>query len=408
MKARNDEKMAPETGGVLFDRPLEWFHHKSLPKWGYEKEQTDTFALLHPKCEEPGKAYPLYVVFHSAGHDVYSAVGCTWLPGNHDIYHTPDDMFGLYLDCRQHTGDWWWGGNSAVDIIDAKREGVEKQPVENRVIATIEWVIEQYSIDTERVYAVGNSMGGSGALGIAMCRGDLFAAVKVNVPAGVRHMAARCCLDRELPEGFAIPDPPVLVDYSAQDDVWSTGHQVLYRGMKDKKYALMGYFGEFGHCNNDSEIHKVNDLVHSFDIFDIRLSDPYPVFTYAQTDDQIPWADDGTIVHHDAGQVNAFFRWSDFKESETSLSLSLRLLAQDEWASRVTFPESSKTDISFRRLKTCKFVSGDKVAWEFGEESGTSVADENGLVTIHGITVEKAQKVLKVYKIEKNKKIGVK
>ena len=235
------ETMNPAIGGILTGRKLEWFHHKSLAEWGYTEEQTDTFAVLHPSEDCKAESYPLYVVFHSAGHDVYSTVACTWQKGNHDIYHAPTDMFALYLDCRQHANDWWWGGNSAHDVIGDGREGTEKQPVENRVVATIEWVMEHYPIDRNRVYAVGNSMGGSGALGIAMCRGDLFAAVKANVPAGVCHMAARCDLGPDAPEGFRLPDPPVLVDYSAQNDGWSKGHELLYRGMREKKYAVLGY-----------------------------------------------------------------------------------------------------------------------------------------------------------------------
>ena len=203
---------------------------------------------------------------------------------------------------------------------------MEKQPVENRCIATVNWVLEHFPIDRNRIYAVGNSMGGSGALGIALCRGDIFAAVKVNVPAGVRHAADRCGLDTPLPDGFLLPDPPILVDYSAQDDQWSVGHQILYKGMCEKKYALMGFWGEFGHANNNELIYEVNDLVHAFDIFSVRLDEAYPVFTNADSDDPIPWAEDGSISNSDSGQVNAFFRWGKARETRNSLSIPLRLL----------------------------------------------------------------------------------
>ena len=277
--------MMPEPDGMLTGRRIQWFHHVSLSEWGYKRTQTDTFALLHPKGWDGcgSKSYPLYVVFHSAGHDVYSAVGCIWQKGNHSIYHAPDEMFALYLDCRQNTNDWWWGGNSALQVFDDARRGVKPQPVENRCIATVQWIMEHYPIDSNRVYAVGNSMGGSGALGIAMCRGDLFAAVKVNVPAGVRHMLDRCGLMTECKDIHCIPDPPVLVDYSAQNDEWSAGHEQLYRVMRENRYAMLGYWGNFGHSNNDEEIEKVNDLVHSFDIFQVRRNGIYPVFTDADT-----------------------------------------------------------------------------------------------------------------------------
>lgn len=392
-------KFTPKTNGILTERKMELFHAPSLAEWGYTEEQTDTFAVLHPAEDCKAEKYPLYVVFHSAGHDVYSTIACTWQPGNHDIYHAPKGMYALYLDCRQHENrDWWWGGNSALEVLGEDRKGTAKQPVENRAIATIEWVMDNYPIDRNRVYAVGNSMGGSGALGIAMCRGDIFAAVKANVPAGVRHMADRCCLDTEAPEGFKIPDPPVLVDYSAQDDEWSTGHQVLYRGMREKKYALMGYWGKFGHANNHEYIRTVNDLVHSFDIFSVRLDEAYPVFTGASSDDILPWNEDGTIAHENAGQVNSFFRWDKVEETETTASVALRLLTNAEWESRVTFPATSTADVTLRRLQKCRFAPGAVVEWEFDGKNGTVTADENGLVTVPAVTVTAVPTVLKLKK----------
>ncbi len=386
----------PMKDGILTERKLELFHAPSLPEWGYKEEQVDTFAVLHPSEECKADKYPLYVVFHSAGHDVYSTFACTWQPHNHDIYHAPKDMFAVYLDCRQHDGDWWWGGNSALEVLGEDRKGVDKQPVENRAIATIQWVMDNYPIDRNRVYAVGNSMGGSGALGVAMCRGDIFAAIKANVPAGVRHMADRCALDTEAPEGFKIPDPPIVVDYSAQDDQWSTGHQVLYRGMKEKKYALLGYWGKFGHANNHEYIATVNDLIHSFDVFSVRLDEAYPVFTNADTDDVLPWNEDGTIAHQDAGQVNSFFRWGKALETENTVSVELRLLTAEEWESRVTFPEKATADVSLRRLQKCRFAPGASVSYEFNGQKGTVTADQNGLVTIPALTVTQTPAVLKL------------
>ena len=387
-------KFNPIPNGILTERVLEWFHHDSLTEWGYGEPQTDTFAVLHPADDCKLESYPLYVVFHSAGHDVYSCIGCTWREGNHDIYHAPRDMYALYLDCRQHMNDWWWGGNSAIEVLSEGRDGVEKQPVENRVMATIQWVMENYPIDRNRVYGVGNSMGGSGVLGIAMCRGDIFAAVKANVPAGVRHMADRCALDTAAPESFRIPDPPVLVDYSAQNDTWSTGHEILYRGMREKKYAVLGYWGNFGHANDNAVIREVNDLVHSFDFTSVRLNEAYPVFTNASTDDALPWADDGSIVHDQAGQVNSFFRWGKACETETSFSIPLRLIAQSEWESRVTFPTTATADVTLRRLQAFHAAPGTKVAWTFGSRSGEVCADADGLVTVPGVEITTAEQTL--------------
>lgn len=396
--------MKIQNNGMINGREIKFFSTVSDPAWGYTNEQRDTFAVEYPKNYDESKKYPLYVIFHSAGHDIYSAVNCMLSPGNHDIYHTPDDMFGLVLDCRANSdndNDWWWGGNNGIYEADPVRSGVGKQPVENRCIATVEWVIENYNIDTERVYAVGNSMGGSGALGIAFCRGDIFAAIKVNVPAGVRHIADRCCLDTESPEGFSIPEPPVLVDYSAQDDVWSTGHEVLYKSLREKRYALHGYWGKFGHQNNHSIIAEHNDLVHAIPVFDIKLSEAYAVFTNATTDDKNPWEhkDDCDV----SGQVNGFFRFENVADTESELSMKLWLLTPDEWQTRVQLPEESSTDLTLRRVQKFSLAPGEQFNWtltaENGESvSGVSAADETGHPVIEGITVKQQKQTLTITK----------
>jgi len=390
---------SPQPNGILTGRKLEWFHAPSLPEWGYTAEQTDTFALLYPADYDAGKRYPLYVVFHSAGHDIYTAVACCWQPGNHDPYHTPKDMFGLYLDCRQHGNDWWWGGNTATQVLGEGRDTTEKQPVEHRCMATVQWVMDNYPVDRNRVYAAGVSMGGSGAMGIAMCRGDIFAAVCADVPAGVCHMAARCSLLSPAPEGFRLPDPPVLIDWSAQNDYWSAGHRSLYQGMHDRKFALLGFFGTFGHESNNDKIRAVNDLIFAFDPFSVRLDEAYPVFTDADCDDPLPWGEDGTILHENPGQVNGFFRWGAAEETENSVSIPLRLLRDGEYESRFAFPKEASADVSLRRLQKCRFTPGAAAAWTFGGQSGTVTADGDGLVTVNGLRITQEETTLTLTEI---------
>ena len=94
------KKFSPRKDGILKGRTLELFHHGTVEEWGAKQPQTDSFAIIHPKNKK--RKHGLYVVLHSAGHDLYSCLGCTVYKGNHDIYHTPDDLYGLYLDCREN------------------------------------------------------------------------------------------------------------------------------------------------------------------------------------------------------------------------------------------------------------------------------------------------------------------
>jgi hypothetical protein len=353
-------------------RPAEVFRHGTRKDWGYKADQQDAFVVLHPKTDRRGA--PLYVVLHSAGHDVFSCVQCTPHPGNHDIYRAPDDFYGLYLDCRANRGDWWWGGMPASDAELVKRNsGPDLRPVERRVLDTVRWVMRKYDIDPNRVYLCGNSMGGSGTLGIGMRHGDLFAAIKANVPAGVEHALNRL-------EAPKLPDPPVVVDYSAQNDSWSFGHDRFVKMMNDRRYALYFYWGAYGHANNSGYILSVNDLVNSFDWLNLKRNEPYAVFTNASCNDALPWPD--RLNDKAPGQVNAFFRWKTVTDAEDRVEMDLFLSSAPDLKTAFKIPAAATADVSIRRLQKLAVRPGESFTWTFGTAGGTVKADESGLLTV--------------------------
>lgn len=351
-------------------RKLETFQHGSRKEWGYAEPQRDTFLVLHPKETRAGA--PLYVVLHSAGHDVHSCLACTTKVGNHDIYHAPPDFFALYLDCRANKGDWWWGSN--------KYPGPEVGPTEKRVIDTVKWVLKHYGIDEYRVYLCGNSMGGSGALGIGMRHGDVFASLKANVPAEVKHVSSRMYFaPRTVPADVVLPDPPIVVDYSAPDDGWSRGHDGFVKAMNDRKYALFMYWGPFGHANNHENILKVNDLINSFDWLSVKKNEAYPVFTDASTNDPLPWPNQ--LADKKAGQINAFFRWRNVHDTPDTFETKLFLVKPSELKTKFTIPTESTADVTLRRLQMLRVIPNSTVHWTFGNAEGEVKADTAGCVT---------------------------
>jgi poly(3-hydroxybutyrate) depolymerase len=352
-------------------RKLDTFQHGGRKEWGYDKPQRDTFLVLHPK-QATMKA-PLYVVLHSAGHDVHSCLACTAKVGNHDIYHAPADFFALYLDCKANMGDWWWGIN--------KYPGPEVGPTEKRVIDTVKWVIQAYGIDANRVYLCGNSMGGSGALGIGTRHGDLFAAVKANVPAEVKHVSSRMYFPPlKMPADVRIPDPPIIVDYSAPNDGWARGHDAFARAMNERKYPLILYWGPFGHANNHANIKKVNDLIDSFDWLAVKKNEAYPVFTDASTNDPLPWPD--KLGDKKPGQINAFFRWKNVRDTPDAIETSLFLVKASELKTSFAIPAEATADVTLRRLQKLQVAPNAKMRWRFGATSGEVAADAAGYVTV--------------------------
>jgi predicted esterase len=376
-----------EKESVFTERKLEVFKHGTKPEWGYAAPQQDTFLVLHPKVERPNA--PLYVVLHSAGHDVNSCLACTTQVGNHDIYHAPPDFYALYLDCRANKGDWWWGAE--------KYKGSEVSPTEKRVIDTVKWVIKQYGIDENRVYLSGNSMGGSGTLGIGMRHGDVFAAIKANVPAKVEHVSSRMYFaPLTVPADVKLPDPPIVVDYSAPNDSWSKGHETFAKAMNDRKYPLYLYWGPFGHANNHEQILKVNDLINSFDWLNVKKNEAYAVFTNASTNDKSPWPDQ--LGDKKSGQINAFFRWKNLFDTPNAAEISLFLTKASELKTTFTIPTEATADVTLRRLQMLKVAPGETVRWKFGAAEGEAKADAEGCVTIPQLKITAEPVTLRIGK----------
>lgn len=399
----SEERIQPKlVGAFLFnDRQTELFEHGSLTKWGAKNpEQKDSFYIVFPKSG-PAENRPLYVVLHSAGHSAKTALDCTLTIGNHDIYRVPDDFYGIFVDCFQNRdADWWWGGRRAdeLEINDqnAERAAAEYQPVEKRIFDEIAWVLEKYAIDADRVYLCGNSMGGSGTLGLGLRNGHIFAAVKANVPAGIWHAYDRLQLGEEdAPEGMA--DPPICLDYSAPNDNWSAHHEALFDGVEARKYSYIVYWGNFGHENNDERVAKHNDLFKTFDWTSIRKNEAYPVFTNATTDSAIPWPE--RAENAPAGQRGAFFRWQNKMDSPENFEMEIRLATAEELQSKLfDIPAESTADISLRRLQNFKAQPNEEIKWQFGSNSGVVRADKNGLITIPELSVTDKPSVLTLEK----------
>lgn len=373
------------------ERKLHTYKHGVNAEWGYAAPQTDSFLVLHPKQSEAKNASaakaPLYVVLHSAGHDVHSCLACTQKIGNHDIYHAPAGFFALYLDCRANKNDWWWSAE--------KYKTPELSPTERRVIDTVKWVIKQYGLDENRVYLCGNSMGGSGTLGIGMRHGDLFAAIKANVPARVEHVSRRMFFPPlEVPADVKLPDPPICVDYSAPNDGWAIGHDEFARAMNDRKYALYFYWGPFGHANNHANIMKVNDLINSFDWLAVKKNEAYPAFTNASTNDKLPWPDD--LKNTQPGQINAFLRWKNASDTAEKLEMSLMLTTPAELKTSFKIPTEATADVTLRRMQQMKLAAGEKVRWTFGATSGDATVDATGHVTVPMLKITGEPKTLMI------------
>jgi poly(3-hydroxybutyrate) depolymerase len=330
---------------------------------------------------------PLHVVLHHAGGSAPQAIREAF-SAKHRHQFVAKEHCALYLDCKSRGSDWWWGWKTIEK--DRERYGKELQAAEARVLESIEWAIQDQKIDRDRVYLSGRSMGGSGSLGIGYVRGDIFAAILVNVPAGAGHALFRL-------NHSDYPDPPPVINTSSQTDGWSRGQEDLLAYCHKNKLPMIFGWGPFGHASRPS---TVNSAVYDFPWRDIVRNAAYPVFTNADSDKVYPgFQGKGD---HQNGQINGYFRWKNLTDSADELTMELRLVRQDELGKPAGVPEKATTDVTLRRLQSFKPGKGKPCSWELvraGEkvQGGEQKPDEGGLLTLPKIVITGEPAMLRVW-----------
>lgn len=391
-------------------RRIERFTHTSRDTWGYKDQHRNYFFLVHPK-EEPKDSTPLCIVLHSANRTGLDYLGYCFLNRKVDPNDNPSDygekipadFYTLFLDSNN---DEWWG--KGIVAGDPTKYHMKPNPTERRVLDTIEWVATNYKIDRNRIYLTGVSMGGCGSLALALPHGDVFAAVRVWVPAGVGYASSRMgflpqpAANASADENAAwlrrisasdMPSPPVIVDLSAGNDTWSSDQADLFRAAREGCLPLIAGWGPFGHTGSYSPAAQFPPCAAAlaFPWMSVRKNEAYPVFTNASTDDRIPWPIVGDGAKQ-TGQRNAYFRWKSIEDSSERIAMRLWLECPETVRNAVKFHDKSVADVTLRRLQQFKVGANVSYQWKLlcnGNTigSGTIKPDVAGLLTIPKVPI---------------------
>ncbi len=426
-----DRKNAPAQ--TLDGRRIERYTHGPLPEWGYPAASSgewqypapqetgpsgqnhNSFYVVFPR--QPRRNSPLCVVMHSANRTAFDYLGYQFLDRKVDpqdqpaavMTRTPDDCYVLFLNS---TNDEWWGWSAAHH--DLAKYGHELTPAEKRVLDTIEWVIHRYHIDRNRVYLSGVSMGGCGALALGLPHGNIFAAMLVVVPAGTEYAALRMGFPAALSpdasqeahdawtkqiSGFGLPDPPVMVDFSATNDSWSKTQPALLQAAQAGRLPLILAWGPFGHTGSSTPIARYpeDDVALAFPWLDIRKNAAYPVFTHASSNQHSPW-EESPAGFDESGQLNAYFRWKPRQDKTSHFAMTLWIGHPAVENPPPTMPDSATADITLRRLQSFKVTPAGTYTWKLARggkvvASGRISPDVASLLTIPHVvlTVEPAE-----------------
>jgi len=385
----------------------EW-NYPPAQETGAPQQNHNSFYLVAPK--EPRPQTPLCVVLHSANRTAYDYLGFGCLDRKIDggddpstvMTKAPEDFYALYLNSTN--AEWWGWKQTRANSLKSLNVAT---PAERRVFDTIEWVAARYNVDRNRIYLCGVSMGGCGSLGLGMPHGDIFAAVRVTVPAGTEYVAYRMGGFPESPagapaaghdawlkqiSGAGLADPPVVVDFSAQNDNWSKTQPALLQAAQAGRFPLVLGWGPFRHTTFGSSIAKfpLCEIALAFPWLEIRRNEAYPVFTHASTDQRSPWL--GSPSDFDeSGQINAWFRWKSLNDTPASFSMQL-WLAHPTVTHPPPMPEAATADLTLRRLQQFRVNPGASYDWQLSRAgkpvaSGRITPDAANLLTIPQVSI---------------------
>ncbi len=178
----------------LIDDPRVQHRSYVFPETG----ESIPYAVFVPASLNPNQAAPLIVSLHGLGrtHD--------WLMGYHGFLDHAEANGYIVVTPLGYIRRGWYGSRLTEDPQDAQRS-------EQDVMNVLQLIRDEFSIDSNRIYLWGHSMGGAGTYHIAAKYPEIFAGLGVAAPAPEANAPMDDILAR-------IKGLPIFVLQGDQDD----------------------------------------------------------------------------------------------------------------------------------------------------------------------------------------------
>ncbi len=273
---------------------------------------------------------------------------------------------------------------------------------ENRLLWILDWTIEHYGADRNRLYASGGSMGAWGSVTFALRHPELFAAIYPNRPGlrrkGLAILEGKLPDDREtilLPDGktnfLHRMDSVRFAEEHAEDLPfigWCCGRYdgfATWKEQVDFAKALAankhGFAFAWNNGNHGTGAQPMAHVLKHYPAEKFALNRSYPAFRNSSIDQNPGNGDpkDGDLE----GGINLGFTWTDPEDSDGKWSIAV---GNDLAKKPMT------VDVTPRRAQKFKLKAGEACSWTSSHgASGEVVADKHGLVTVPRLEIREGQ-----------------
>lgn len=361
----------------------------------------DYLVAIPPDVKYPA---PVGVHLHEWGGSLYGSYGW-WFNA---------EKGAVLVASNQEPYDWWTGYHEQF-YAGPQREatwtkGVVRPYTQKRLLSFVDWLGTRMSLDPSRMFAGGSSMGGSGALMMAIRYPSRFAWaigwVGVHSPKDSPQFKSSYETVWGPPEwNVKFEDGTPVWEYF--DDAEYVRHHPdidlgfltfsngkndgaigwaqavkFVRALQEARQPHLFVWGQQGHVQRaqmpDGGRERINPL-------DVRVDQSLPAFTRGSLDGN-PGNGDPDVGDPE-GEINGFAAWTpdSIRDEPDQWAITLRLAAGTE-------AESATADITPRRLQRFKVKPGDRVRWTNAVggrtvQNGEVVADQWGLVTVPEVRV---------------------
>lgn len=377
----------------------------------------DYVVAIPPKLAKPA---PVGLHLHAWGGSL-----------NHDYgWWFNAETGAILIASNQIPYDWWTGYHERLGTgqpLKTKDDWLKaavRPYTQRRMLSFLEWVKMQWEVDLTRTFAAGSSMGGSGAIMLALRFPEQIAWTVSWVGIHIPNMSPQFKSSYEMvygaPDlGVRFEDGTPVWDYF--NDVWylrrypdkdvgfitfSNGKNdtsigwsqavEFYRALQETRQPHLFVWGQEGHNQRAYMPGGGGERVMPIDI---RTNQSLPAFTNCSLDNNPGTGDPG---NGDAsGQINAYLYWepNSIIDRPERWEITAGLI---EGAPQ----DSAAVDITPRRRQQFRARPGDHFTWSNTSlhsnkaiQSGQVMTDQWGLITLEKVLVGKSKNRISISKV---------